>query len=118
VAWSSESDAWLTTLRPDGSPQTTRVWFCVLDDTVWISTGDRALKWRNVSADPRVTVAIDGREAGVVQGVAELHNDAGARPDVIREFAAKYNGWDAAADVPGWGGRVLISVPVGTFRPA
>ena len=27
-------------------------------------------------------------------------------------------GWDAAASEPGWGERVLLSVPVTTFRPA
>ena len=118
MPWQSESNAWLTTVRPDGAPQTSRVWFVVLDDAAWVSTGDTALKWRNLLADPRATIALDGRSAGVISGRATLHDSARSRPDVLAAFATKYNGWDAAADVPGWGNRVLISVPVGTFRPA
>ena len=118
MPWQSESNAWLTTVRPNGAPQTSRVWFALIDDTVWISTGAASVKWRNLLADPRVTVAFDGSSAGVISGTARLHNSARARADVLAAFAAKYNGWDAAADVPGWGDRVLISVPVGTFRPA
>ncbi len=118
MTWHTEPNAWLTTVRPNGAPQTSRVWFAVLNDTIWISTGDTALKWRNVRADPRVTIAFDGRDAGVINGVATLHTSARARPDVLEALASKYSGWDAAADVPGWGARVLISVPVGTFHPA
>jgi len=94
------------------------VWFALLDGSVWISTGDTSVKWRNLSADPRVTLAFDGTGAGVITGAATLHSPAVDRPEVVAAFAAKYNGWDATADVPGWGTRVLIEVPADRFRPA
>jgi PPOX class probable F420-dependent enzyme len=118
LSWSSESNTWLTTVGPDGAPQTTRVWFAVMDDRAWISTGDTSVKWRNLSRDPRVTLAFDGSDAGVVTGTAVLHTPAVDYPDAVAALAAKYNGWDATADVPGWGTRVLISVPIAAFRSA
>jgi len=118
MPWHTEPNTWLTTVRPTGAPQTTRVWFVLLDNTVWISTGDTSLKWRNLVTNPHVTLAFDGTDAGVITGTAELHDRALDRPDVLSAFAAKYNGWDAAADVPGWGNRVLIAVPAAAIRPA
>src|SRR3954465_1595809 len=118
MTWSSEPNTWLSTVRATGAPQTTRVWFVVVADRVWISTGDTSLKWRNLSANPRVTLAFDGRDAGVVTGSPTLPTPAVDYPEIVGAFAAKYNGWDATADVPGWGTRVLISVPSAPFRPA
>ena len=54
----------------------------------------------------------------MITGVAALHTPAADFPDAVAALAAKYNGWDATADEPGWGTRVLISVPVAPFRPA
>jgi hypothetical protein len=118
VSWVAESNTWLSSVGPTGAPQTTRVWFAVVDDRAWISTGDTSIKWRNLSRDPRITLAFDGRDAGVITGTATLHTPAADFPEVVAALAAKYNGWDATADVPGWGTRVLISVPITTFRPA
>ena len=118
MSWSSERNAWLTTVGPSGAPQTTRVWFAVVDDRAWIGSGDSSVKWRNLSRDPRVTLAFDGPGAGVITGVAALHTPAADFPDAVAALAAKYNGWDATSDEPGWGTRVLISVPIAPFRPA
>lgn len=104
---------WLTTLRPDGSPHTTPVWFLFRDDTFWIASSTVNRKVVNVERDPRVSLALDGsgQRPWVAQGVAFVHHTVGGRRDLLRCFSDKYDGWDAA-DESQDGPRVLIEVPV------
>jgi general stress protein 26 len=55
--------AWFTTLRRDGSPHTTPVWFLLTDDTFWIASSTVNAKVKNVVRDPRVSLAVDGTGA-------------------------------------------------------
>jgi PPOX class probable F420-dependent enzyme len=52
------SPCFLTTLMPDGSPQTTMTWVDTDGDHVVINTVQTHLKVKNVSRDPRVSVAV------------------------------------------------------------
>ncbi|MEO6987904.1 MAG: PPOX class F420-dependent oxidoreductase [Aquihabitans sp.] len=52
----------LTTLMPDGQPQTQLMWVHASDDQVLINTEVGRQKFRNVQADPRVTVTVFDRE--------------------------------------------------------
>lgn len=107
-----ERNVWLCTLRPDGSPHVTPVWFVYLADTFWIGSGERNRKVRNVLADPRVSLALeDGDAPCVAEGHARLHNRP-LRPDILAALARKYDGWDAGAVIAPYGARVLIEVPV------
>lgn len=107
-----ERTAWLCTLRNDGSPHVTPVWFVYLDDHFWISSGERNVKVGNVINEPRVSLALgDGDDPYVAEGRAVVHRDS-LREDVLREIAIKYDGWDAAVEIEPYGGRVLIQVPV------
>ena len=104
---------WLTTLRPDGSPHTTPVWF-VLDETaIWIATGRRNVKVANVRADPRVSIAVDGSADAplVAEGKAELMDVAATDRVVVAAFAEKYDGWDIG-DESVDGPRVVVKVIV------
>ena len=106
-----EDVVWCTTVRPDGSPHTTPVWFSFAGDTWWISGAFRNVKVRNVSADPHVSLALpDGRSPAVAEGLALVHQ-RGFPVAIVTDFAAKYSGWDITADEPD-GQRVLIEVPV------
>jgi F420H(2)-dependent biliverdin reductase len=109
-----ERTVWMCTLRPDGSPHVTPVWFVYRDETWWIGSDERSVKVRNVKADPRVSLALDGGEAPVVaEGRAQLHREF---PDhVVAAFAAKYNDWDVTLTYGPSGGRVLFEVPVGRW---
>ena len=109
----SERNVWLSTLRPDGSPHTTPVWFVYDAATWWIGSAERSVKVRNVLADQRVSLALQDGDAPVVaEGLAHVRRSD--FPDhVVRRFAAKYAGWDVA-DVrqqPA-GPRVLLEIPV------
>lgn len=48
----------LSTLMPDGSPQTNPVWVDFDNGEVWVNTAVGRLKDRNMKRDPRVSVAL------------------------------------------------------------
>ncbi|WP_152364792.1 pyridoxamine 5'-phosphate oxidase family protein [Microlunatus speluncae] len=104
--------AWLCTLRANGSPHLTPVWFVHRDDRFWISSGERNVKVRNVVADPRVSLALeDGDAPYVAEGRVVVHRDR-LRADVLRDITAKYDGWDSTVEIPPYGPRVLLEVTV------
>ena len=104
-----ERNVWLCTVRRDGSPHVTPVWFVYADGTWWIGCDARSVKVRNLEADPRVSLALeDGTTPVVAEGVAHLHR--GDFPTtVVEAFASKYDGWDVRERV---GERVLLEVAV------
>ncbi|MFC7619052.1 pyridoxamine 5'-phosphate oxidase family protein [Microlunatus sp. GCM10028923] len=108
----SERNAWLCTLRRDGSPHVTPVWYVFVDGEFWISSGERNAKVRNVINDPRVSLAVEGGDAPyVAEGRAVVHRDR-LREDVLAALAEKYGGWQAGVEIEPYGKRVLINVPV------
>lgn len=107
-----ERNVWLTTLRRDGSPHVTPVWFVHADDTWWIASAGRSVKVRNLLADPRVSLALpDGDHPVVAEGIARVHR-GGFPQRIRRDFADKYGGWDIAAPERAEAERVLVEVPV------
>ena len=87
----------LSTLMPDGSPQTNPVWVDFDNGEVWVNTAVGRLKDKNMKRDPRVSVAlidpdnpyrfmeIRGKVREVTQEGAEKHID---------KMAKKYLGVD------------------------
>lgn len=111
--------AWVTTVRPDGSPHTTPVWFLLRRGSFWFASARTNVKVRNLRRDPRVSVALDGtgRSPWVAEGEALLHG-IGEHPEPVRRLAAKY-GWDPADETRD-GPRVLIEVRIARWlsRPS
>ena len=86
--------AWLTTVRPDGQPDSVPVWFLVRDDeTILVYSQPKKLKLRNIKANPRVTLGLDvtdiGRDIIRIDGTAE-HVDDVLPADRQPHYAAKY----------------------------
>jgi PPOX class probable F420-dependent enzyme len=102
----------LTTLMPDGQPQTHVMWVDCDDDHLIINTEVHRRKFKNVEADPRVTVAIwdasnpysfaevRGRVVDTERGEAALAN--------INALAHKYTGKDYAAEIQSE--RVILKI--------
>ena len=108
----TERNAWLCTLRADGSPHVTPVWFVHLFDAFWVGSGERNVKVRNVVRDPRVSLALEGGDAPyVAEGRARVHRGT-LREDVLAAISAKYDGWGAGVEIEPFGCRVLLEVPV------
>jgi PPOX class probable F420-dependent enzyme len=103
--------AWLGTLRQDGSPHLTPVWFVFHESTLWVCSAEKNRKVRNVRLDPRVSVALEGGSAPVVaEGQVTLH-PCDFSPDVIERFRKKYD-WDITVSNEREGRRVLMEIPV------
>ncbi|WP_082778215.1 TIGR03618 family F420-dependent PPOX class oxidoreductase [Tsukamurella pseudospumae] len=106
--------AWLTTIRADGSPHTTPVWFVLTaDPTFWIASASSNIKVGNIRRDPRVSIAVDGSGATplVAEGRARIHDDLSNCTEATSLLRRKYGGWDAE-DGSVDGVRVLIEIPV------
>ncbi|MEV0292500.1 TIGR03667 family PPOX class F420-dependent oxidoreductase [Nocardia sp. NPDC050710] len=86
--------AWLTTVRPDGRPDSVPVWFLLReDDTFLIYSQPKKLKLRNIRENPHVSLGLDvtdiGRDIVRVEGIARLADDI-APADREPQYAAKY----------------------------
>ena len=93
----------LTTMMPDGQPQTQVMWVHCDDDHILINTEVHRRKFKNVEADPRVTVMIweasnpyvfaevRGRVVETTTGEAALTS--------INSLAQKYTGKDYAPEI-------------------
>ena len=94
-SWAEERIAaarryWLATVAPDGAPHVMPVWAVWHEGAVWLSTGGRSRKARNLRADPRCAVHVDGDDPVIVHGVARFAEDAEEIARVSTAYAAKY----------------------------
>ena len=88
----TEPMGWLTTVRADGVPQSSPVWFVVHDGAIFVRSQSAAAKLRNVAAHPAVGFHLDGDGTGgdilTIEGSAEVLDDA---PPGLRDaYLAKY----------------------------
>jgi PPOX class probable F420-dependent enzyme len=87
----------LTTLMPDGSPQTTPVWVDIDGDEVIFNSAKGRQKDKNVRRDPRVAMAIIDPDNPYryleVRGKVTEITEEGA-DDHINKMAKKYLGQD------------------------
>jgi PPOX class probable F420-dependent enzyme len=86
--------AWLTTVRPDGRPDSVPVWFLLRDDeTILVYSQAAKIKLRNIASNPRVSLGLDvtdiGRDIIRVEGTAE-HVPGYPAADEVPEYVAKY----------------------------
>ncbi|WP_130505278.1 pyridoxamine 5'-phosphate oxidase family protein [Microterricola gilva] len=102
---------WITTLRLDGSPRTSRVWFVEDRGVVWIATAEVNRKVADIRRDSRSTFAVEGRHGAHAMTARIVPIDV--EPSVLASFKRDYDGWDAA-DPATDGPRVLIRL---TRRP-
>ena len=109
---SAENFAVLTTLMPDGQPQTQVMWIGADDDHLLINTEVHRAKYRNAVRDPRVTVTVWDAATPYryieARGrvVEEVRGDA-ARAH-IDELSQKYSGTDYPAAITSE--RVILKV--------
>jgi PPOX class probable F420-dependent enzyme len=115
-----ESDrlAHLVTLNPDGSPHVTLAWVALDEDEIVLGSLRRFRKLRNIEADPRVSLSIEGlglhpiglREYLVVHGRARI--EEGGAAELLRRLARVYIGPDSTFPPdenppPGWITRIV-----------
>lgn len=88
----SESIGWLTTVTPDGQPQSSPVWFLWQDGAIVIYSQRRARRNGNIADQPRVSFNVNtdatGDEYVTIEGIATL--EAGPPATTNPEYVAKY----------------------------
>ena len=82
---------WLGSVRPDGRPHLTPVWFLWNGADLVIFSKPNQQKIRNLRQNRRVIVALDGANQGaiVLEGEAELLDDPAVNA-TLPEYLAKY----------------------------
>lgn len=95
--------AWFTSVRPSGQPDSVPLGFLVQDDdTVLIYSQPGKNKLRNIAANPRVTLTLDGTASGsdVIRVEGRARHDRDHRP---------------ASDVDGWVAKYGTQIASGGF---
>ncbi|AXE84228.1 PPOX class F420-dependent oxidoreductase [Streptomyces sp. Go-475] len=109
----------LSTVRADGSPHVTPVWFVLDGDELVFNTGKDSVKGRNIARDGRVALCVDDDRPPysfvVLRGHARVSEDL----DEIRRWAtrigARYMGEDRAEEFGarnGVPGELLVRVSI------
>jgi len=93
---------WLTTINPDGQPQSSPIWFLWQGGKVVVYSHIRAPRNANVEANPRVAfnldTAADGDEFVTLEGTARIDLSlppSSANPAYQARYRARieHNGW-------------------------
>jgi len=75
----TEDIAWVTTVAPDGQPQSSPIWFLWTDDTFLVYAQPGSWKVRNIRAHPQVSVHLNSDESGgnvaTFEGTAQIDPD-------------------------------------------
>ncbi len=109
--------AHLSTLMPDGSPNTTPVWIGERDGRILIGSGEGSLKVRNLRRDPRLSLSVidfrDPYEEVQIRGrVVEFRDDS--KFEIMDEISRKYIGKEFPWRDPA--GRVALIIEVEKAR--
>ncbi|HKD77943.1 MAG TPA: PPOX class F420-dependent oxidoreductase [Ktedonobacterales bacterium] len=92
----------IATVRKDGAPHITPIWFVLDGDDLIFTTGDHSAKAMHVRRDPRVTICVDEEKPlyafVIVEGTATLSDDLDAMLPWATQIAARYMGADRAEE--------------------
>lgn len=90
----------VATVRADGSPHITPVWFALDGETIVFTTGRESAKAKHLRRDPRVALCVDDETPPfsyvVVEGSATLSDDLDALLQWATRIGGKYMGADHA----------------------
>jgi len=88
---------WFGSVRPNGRPHLTPVWFAWTAGKFYICIEKRSVKARNVSGNPQVVLALeDGLNPIICEGIA-IPIPPPLPENVVSTFLKKYD-WDISAD--------------------
>ncbi|MGX1128905.1 PPOX class probable F420-dependent enzyme [Streptomyces glaucescens] len=109
----------LSTVREDGSPHVTPIWFLLDGDEVVFTTGKDTVKGRNLARDGRIALCVDDDRPpfayAVLRGRARLSEDLDELRHWAARIGARYMGEDRAEEYGarnGVPGEVLVRVTI------
>jgi PPOX class probable F420-dependent enzyme len=85
----------LATIRKDGSPHVTPMWYMFEDGKLIVNTTTGRVKYHNIRRDPRVSFLVDdGYPYVMVEGKARIAEERDGKKD-IETLAIRYTGDEA-----------------------
>ena len=87
----TEIVAWLTTVRSDGTPQASPIWFWWDRETILIYSKDSTARLRNLARSPAASFHFDGNRGGdivILEGTAGVSDDPPSTE--VPEYQEKY----------------------------
>jgi PPOX class probable F420-dependent enzyme len=95
---------WMTTVTPGGLPQTSPIWFFWDGREFLMFSKDDTARIRNVSANPKISLNLEGDGRGgavvVIEGTARIDRDhppATAMPEYIEKYQGFLDNYDWTA---------------------
>ncbi|MCW5887136.1 MAG: PPOX class F420-dependent oxidoreductase [Anaerolineales bacterium] len=96
LADETKAFAWIATVDANNAPQLTAVWFNTDGEHILFGTSDKTAKFRNLSSNPQIAVAIVAPENPYqyiqVRGRVEITKDGAA--EHLHALSRKYTGQD------------------------
>lgn len=90
---SRENTIWIATVRPDGRPHMTPVWFIWLEDKVYVATGSDTRKFANLRQNQKVALALpDPDQVIIIEG--EAHAADYRTADKLADYFYNKYEWD------------------------
>ncbi|MEU3252673.1 PPOX class F420-dependent oxidoreductase [Streptomyces sp. NPDC006997] len=109
----------LSTVRADGSPHVTPIWFLLDGDEVVFNTAARSVKGRNLARDGRVALCVDDDRPPfdyvVLRGRARISEDPGELRHWAARIGSRYMGEERAEEFGarnGTPGELLVRVTI------
>ncbi|GAA3243378.1 MULTISPECIES: PPOX class F420-dependent oxidoreductase [unclassified Streptomyces] len=109
----------LSTVRADGGPHVTPIWFLLDGDEVVFNTSRSSVKGRNLARDDRVALCVDDDRPPfdfvVLQGRARISEDLAELRHWAARIGARYMGEDRAEEFGarnGVPGELLVRVTI------
>ncbi|MGW4753897.1 PPOX class F420-dependent oxidoreductase [Streptomyces chartreusis] len=109
----------LSTVRADGSPHVTPIWFVLDGDELVFNTGSSSVKGRNLVRDGRVALCVDDDRPPysfvVIQGRARVSEDLDELKHWAIRIGARYMGEERAEEFGarnGVPGELLVRVTI------
>ncbi|MFD0313415.1 PPOX class F420-dependent oxidoreductase [Streptomyces flavalbus] len=109
----------LSTVRADGSPHVTPIWFLLDGDEVVFNTAARSVKGRNLARDGRVALCVDDDRPPfdyvLLRGRARISEDPGELRHWAARIGARYMGEERAEEFGarnGTAGELLVRVTI------
>jgi PPOX class probable F420-dependent enzyme len=106
---------WLTTVTPDGQPQTFPIWFLWEGGEALIFSDRRARRIVNIAHNPRVTLHLNANGRGgdvvVIEGEARVDDATPTVPE-HRTYLAKYGDWIVSGYTSAEEFATIYNVPI------
>jgi hypothetical protein len=93
---------WVTTVHPDGRPNSSAVWGLWLDGAFWFSCSPTSRKAKNIALNAACTVTTDvADDAVIIEGKAAPIKGRAKLAPFVRAYKRKYD-WDMDPASPGY----------------